>query len=49
MDTVEQEVADVVVTLLSFGGPNVGDRLALVAASEFRERANNVGVLRDKT
>ncbi len=40
--------ANVVITLLSFGGPYVGHRLAFVAASEFRERANNMGVLGNK-
>jgi hypothetical protein len=48
VDAVEQQVADVVVTLLSFGGPNVGDRLAFITAGEFSEWADNVGVSRDK-
>ncbi len=48
MDAVKQKVAYVIVTLLSFGGPNVGDRLVFVTAGEFRERADNVGVSGNK-
>ncbi len=49
MDAVEEQVSNVIETVLSFFGPDEGDGLTVFAASEFRERADDVRVIRDES
>ncbi len=49
MDAVEEQVPDVVETVLSFFCPGEGDGLTVFAASELCERADDVRVIRNET
>ena len=49
MDAVEEQVPNVVETVLSFFCPGESDGLAVFAASELRERADDVRIIRDES
>ncbi len=46
MDAVEEQVPNVIKTVLSFFGPGESDGLTVFAASELRERADDVRIIR---
>ncbi len=48
MDAVEEQVSNVIETVLPFFCPGEGDGLTVFTAREFRERADDVRVIRDE-
>ena len=48
MDAVEEQVSNVIETVLPFICPGEGDGLTVFTAREFRERADDVRVIRDE-
>ena len=49
MDAVEEQVPNVIKTVLSFFCPGESDGLAVFGASELRERADDVRIIRDES
>ena len=49
MDAVKEQVSNVIKTGLSFCCPGESDGLAVFAASELRERADDVRIIRDES